>query len=495
MDPNSIWITFPELLTWFPLIAGLVAFMISDEKKVKAWALIASLVTLGISAVSLIYSDPVKYFYLNNVSYFWLKYIGSNFTLGLDGMGRMLTALTAVAFPVIFIATNKTTYKNTNVFYGLMLLTQSGLMGVFAAMDVLVFYFFWELAVIPAYFLSSRWGGERRIQATFKFFVYTFTGSLLMLVAIIYVYMHTHPSAFADHSFSMNAFYSAVLSSKEQNWLFWLFFIAFAIKMPVFPFHTWQPDTYEQAPAATTMVLSGIMVKMGVFAVIRWVLPVFHDAVIKFDDIVIGLSVAGIIYASLIAIKQDDLKRFVAYSSIAHIGLMCAAIFTRSDIGLQGVMIQMFSHGINIIGMWIVVDLIEKQTGTRKISELGGIAHKAPALTIFLVIIALANIALPLTNAFVGEFMMFSGLFKFSMLYTVVAGLSIILAAVYTLNMVQKVFYGEANVITEKMQEITFSQKFTLSILVVFIFLFGVFPQPLFDLTRDTVITILTKFK
>ena len=207
MDPNSIWITFPELLTWFPLIAGLVAFMISDEKKVKAWALIASLVTLGISAVSLIYSDPVKHFYLNNVSYFWLKYIGSNFTLGLDGMGRMLTALTAVAFPVIFIATNKTTYKNTNVFYGLMLLTQSGLMGVFTAMDVLVFYFFWELAVIPAYFLSSLWGGERRIQATFKFFVYTFTGSLLMLVAIIYVYMHTNTSAFADHSFSMNAFY------------------------------------------------------------------------------------------------------------------------------------------------------------------------------------------------------------------------------------------------------------------------------------------------
>jgi len=495
MDPNSIWITFPELLTWFPLIAGLVAFMISDEKKVKAWALIASLVTLGISAVSLYYSDPVKHFYLNNVSYFWLKYIGSNFTLGLDGMGRMLTALTAVAFPVIFSATNKTTYKNANVFYGLMLLTQSGLMGVFTAMDVLVFYFFWELAVIPAYFLCSRWGGVRRIQATFKFFVYTFTGSLLMLVGIIYVYLHTHPAAFADHSFSMNAFYSAVLSSKEQNWLFWLFFIAFAIKMPVFPFHTWQPDTYEQAPAATTMVLSGIMVKMGVFAVIRWVLPVFHDAVIKFDDMVIGLSVAGMIYASLIAIKQDDLKRFVAYSSIAHIGLMCAAIFTRSDIGLQGVMIQMFSHGINIIGMWIVVDLIEKQTGTRKISELGGIAHKAPALTIFLVVIALANIALPLTNAFVGEFLMFSGLFKFSMMYTAVAGLSIILAAVYTLNMVQKVFYGEANAVTEKMQEITFSQKFTLSILVVFIFLFGVFPQPLFDLTRDTIITILTKFR
>ncbi len=495
MDPKNIWITFPELLTWFPLIAGLVAFIIRKDKAVKTWAILASLITLGISVVSLLYTDNGKHFYLNNVSYFWLKYLGSNFTLGLDGMGHMLTALTAVAFPLIFIATNKTAYKNANVFYGLMLLTQAGLMGVFTAMDILVFYFFWELAVIPAYFLCSRWGGERRIQATFKFFVYTFTGSLLMLVGIIYVYMHTIPTAFAEHSFSMNAIYSALLTPAEKNWLFWLFFVAFAIKMPVFPFHTWQPDTYEQAPTSTTMVLSGIMVKMGVFAVIRWMVPIFPDAVTKFDNIVIALSVIGMIYASLIAIKQDDLKRFVAYSSIAHIGLMCAAIFTKTEIGLQGVMIQMFSHGINIIGMWIVVDLIEKQTGTRKISELGGIAHKAPALTIFLVVIALANIALPLTNAFVGEFMMFSGLFTFNIWFAAVAGLSIILAAVYTLNMVQKVFYGEANAITEKIQDITLNQKLVLSILLVFIFLFGVFPQPLFDLTKDTVTAIITRIK
>ena len=492
MNPN-IWITFPELLIWFPLVAGLVAFMIRKENAVKNWAVIASLITLSISVISLVYADNTKHFYLNNVSYFWLKYLGSNFTLGLDGMGHLLTALTAVSFPIIFIATFKTNYKNANAFYGLMLLTQSGLMGVFAAMDILVFYFFWELVVIPAYFLCSRWGGERRIQATFKFFVYTFTGSLLMLVGIIYLYMHTTPTAFAEHSFSMNAIYSVVLSPAEKSWIFWLFFIAFAIKMPVFPFHTWQPDTYEQAPTATTMVLSGIMVKMGVFAVIRWVLPIFPDAVSKFDNIVIALSVIGMIYASLIAIKQDDLKRFVAYSSIAHIGLMCAAIFTKTEIGLQGVMVQMFSHGINIIGMWIVVDLIEKQTGTRKISELGGIAHKAPALTIFLVVIALANIALPLTNAFVGEFMMFNGLFKFNFWFTAVAGLSIILAAVYTLNMVQKVFYGEANSITRNMQDISTGQKFILAVLVVFIFLFGVYPQPILDLTKDTVAVILTK--
>ena len=494
MNPNNIWITFPELLTWFPLIAGLVAFMIRKETAVKNWAILASLLTLGIAIASLFYTDA-KYVYYNNVSYFWMKSLGSNFSLGLDGMGRMLTLLTAIAFSVIFIATNKTSYKNSSTFYGLMLLTQCGLMGVFTALDLLVFYFFWELAVIPTYFLCSRWGGERRIQATFKFFVYTFTGSLLMLVGIIYVYLHTAGNANADHSFAMNAIYNAVLSPGEKNWIFWLFFVAFAIKMPVFPFHTWQPDTYEQAPTSTTMVLSGIMVKMGVFAVIRWLLPIFPDSVTNFSNIVIGLSVFGMVYASLIAIKQDDLKRFVAYSSIAHIGLMCAAIFTKTEIGLHGVMIQMFSHGINIIGMWIVVDLLEKQTGTRKISELGGVAHKAPALTIFLVIIALANIALPLTNAFVGEFMMFSGLFKFSIIYAAVALLCIILAAVYTLNMVQKVFYGEANAITEKMQEISLNQKLMLAVLVVFIFLFGVYPQPILDLTKDTVSVILTRIK
>ena len=495
MDPKNIWITFPELLIWFPLIAGLLAFMIRREKTVKAWAIIASVITLAISVTSLIYADAGKYFYYNNVSYYWLKYLGSNFAVGLDGMGHLLTALTALAFPLIFIATNKTSYKNANIFYGLMLLTQSGMMGVFSAMDVLVFYIFWELAVIPVYFLCSRWGGERRIQATFKFFVYTFAGSLLMLVGILYVYMHTTGTEYASHSFSMNAFYSAALSETGQNLAFWLFFIAFAIKMPVFPFHTWQPDTYEQAPTSTTMVLSGLMVKMGVFAVIRWILPIFPEAVTRFDNIVIGLSVIGMVYASLIAIKQDDLKRFVAYSSIAHIGLMCAAIFTKSEIGLQGVMIQMISHGINIIGMWIVVDLIEKQTGTRKISELGGIAHKAPALTIFLVIIALANIALPLTNAFVGEFMMFSGLFKFSIIFSTVALLCIILAAVYTLNMVQKVFYGESNIITGEMLDISLNQKLVLAVLVVFIFLFGIYPQPIFELTKDTISTLLVRIK
>ena len=386
-----------------------------------------------------------EYFLYNNVSYVWLPYMGSNFSVGLDGMGHLLTFLTAFTFPLIFAVTYKTEYKNTNAFYGLMLLMQAGLMGVFVAMDALVFYFFWELALIPAYFLCSSWGGEKRIQATFKFFIYTFAGSLLMLIGIIYVYLQTPAlSALAEHSFSLRAFYSTTLLPSQQNWLFWLFFAAFAIKMPIFPFHTWQPDTYEQAPYSTVMVLSGIMVKMGVFAMLRWLLPVFPSAVVKFDHFVITLCVIGIIYASCIALLQNDLKRFVAWSSIAHIGLMGAAIFSQNASGLQGVMLEMLNHGINIIALWMVVDIIDKKTGIRKISDLGGLAIKSPALAIFFVIIALANIALPLTNAFVSEFLMFNGVFQFNKWFGAFACIGIILSAVYMLNMIQKVFFGRS---------------------------------------------------
>jgi NADH-quinone oxidoreductase subunit M len=243
------------------------------------------------------------------------------------------------------------------------------------------------------------------------------------------------------------------------------------------------------------MVLSGVMVKMGLFGVIRWMLPMFPLAVAKFDNVVILLAVIGIVYASLLATRQDDLKRLVAYSSIAHIGLMSATIFTTKQIGLEGVMIQMFNHGINIIGLWIVIEMIERQLGVRKISQLGGIAHKAPVLTIMLIIIAFANIALPLTNAFVGEFMMFSGLFQFNVWFAVVALVSIILAAVYTLNMVQKVFYGQANPLTATIKDISVNERIALSIVVVAIFLTGIYPQPLFDLTKDTVTDIITRFK
>jgi NADH-quinone oxidoreductase subunit M len=431
----------PVLLILIPLLTGLAASFIKNEKTVRSWAFLSSVLTMAISILGLTLLKDDKY--LQHKSE-WMPTLGSSFSVKLDGMGQLLCLLNAVAYPLIFLATWKTSYKKACNFFAWMLLAQAGLMGVFLAMDALLFYFFWELALIPMYFLCSQWGGEKRIQVTFKFFIYTFIGSLFMLIGILYIYAHTE-----NHSFDISAFYHVVLDAKQQSLVFWLMFVAFAIKMPIFPFHTWQPDTYEQAPTATTMVLSGVMVKMGIFGMIRWLFPVVTGASFMWGDFITPLAIIGMIYASLIALRQDDLKRLVAYSSIAHIGLLCAGMFTQNTYGVQGVMIQMFSHGINIIGLWIVVEWIERNTGTRKISELGGLAQKAPALTFFLVIIALANIALPLTNAFVGEFLIFNGILtsftQYYVWFTLMAGICIILGAVYILNMIRKVAYGDVN--------------------------------------------------
>lgn len=477
----------PVLLILIPLVSGLISFFIKDVKAAKGWALLSSILTLAVSLAGIwLYNQPANLHY----DAAWLPTLGTRFTVGLDGMGQILCLLNAVAMPIIFAATYRNSYQNPGAFYALMLLTQAGMMGVFLAYDCLLFYFFWELALIPAYFLCSQWGGEKRIAVTFKFFIYTFVGSLLMLVGILYLYYKT-----PDESFALQSFYNVVLTGNEQSFMFWLFFIAFAIKMPIFPFHTWQPDTYEQAPTAATMVLSGVMVKMGIFAVLRWLIPVFPDATLQFSQLIIILSIIGMLYASLIAIRQDDIKRLIAYSSIAHIGLMCAAIFAQERTGLQGVMIQMFNHGINVIGLWIVADAIENKLGTRKFSQLGGLAQKAPALAILLVVMALANVALPLTNAFVGEFLMFNGLFRYNIWMSAIAGISIILAAVYTLNMIQKIFFGETNALTEQATEVRSNVQWMLAILAVVIIVLGVYPQPMISLTEDTVNLILAALK
>ncbi len=489
------YFTFPELLLWIPFVTGLIAIFIKNAKTVKAFALFSSLATLVVSVISLCFSDVAhhqEYFNYNNVSYVWMPYIGSSFSVGLDGMGYVLTFLTAFSFPLVFAVTYKSEQRKANGFYALMLLFQAGLMGVFIAMDGLLFYFFWELALIPAYFLCSIWGGEKRIAATFKFFVYTFVASLLMLIGIIYLYWQTTPmSAESAHSFSLVAFYNAALTPGQQTGLFWLFFLAFAVKMPIWPFHTWQPNSYEQAPYPTVMIMSGVMVKMGVFAMIRWLLPVFPAAVAKFDSVAIILSVIGIIYASCIAIVQDDLKRLVAWASIAHLGLMGAAIFAGNAESLQGTMLAMLNHGVNILALWIIVDIINTTTGVRKISELCGLAQKSPALSIFFLVILLANIGLPLTNSFVSEFLMLTGLFQFNKWYAALACTGVILSAVYMLNMMKNVFYGKLNPLTENAASMTGLQKLALSVIVIFILVLGIYPELVLRITDGTVTNIL----
>ncbi len=269
--------------------------------------------------------------------------------------------------------------------------------------------------------------------------------------------------------------------------------------MPIFPFHTWQPDLYDQSPTAVTMILSGVMVKMGVFATIRWLLPVLPIGSYAYGETtVMVLAVIGILYASLLAIRQDNIKKLIAYMSIAHIGLMCMAIFAEHKMGLQGVMIQMFNHGINIIGLWIIVEMIEKQFGTKKISELSGIALKAPAMTMFLVIIVLANVSLPLTNAFIGEFLMFNGIFsspvaQYYIIFTVAAGISIILVAVYMFNFIRKAFFGNPNALTEGGLDIRFNTKFALGVIVIIILWLGIYPNVFLNITNEVSESIIIK--
>ena len=464
-----------------PFVTALLLLFIKNDKSANTIAIVSTLGTL-VAAIVIAGNGAVDF----NAP--WIPVLHAQFFLHADGLAKILVLLTAISFPAIIIATSQNQPKQKNIFLSLLLFTQCGLMGVFLSGDALLFYFFWELALIPVYFLSSIWGGEKRIAVTFKFFIYTFLGSLMMLIGIVYVYMHT-----SDQSFLIQSFAKANLTGGQQVTAFALFFIAFAIKMPIFPLHTWQPDAYEQAPTAVTMVMSSVMVKMGLYGILRWLLPLFPTAFVAHINMVVILSVIGILYASFIAIRQDDIKRLIAYSSIAHIGLMNAAIFSHHQIGIQGAMFQLFSHGINVLGLWIVADIIEQQTGTRSMQQMGGLAKKQPTLAILLVGFSLANIALPLTNAFVGEFLMFNSLFQYNVWVGAAAGVSIILAAIYTLNMVQKVAYGEVSTQINQMQTINKPAQIVLIVLLIIVFVTGVFPQPLFDLTADSVQQIIVK--
>lgn len=468
------------LLIILPLLFGGLCFLFKNDAA-KAVALVGTLLTLTLAAYLSYTSTAEPLFF----SMQWLRPLGAEISVVGDGMSLMLSLLVAIIMPVILISNWNKTVERPHAFYGLMLLSQAGIAGVFLASDALLFYFFWELALIPVYFLCSQWGGEKRIKITFKFFVYTFTGSLMLLAAIIFL---------ANQSVTGNPYAwesivkaGSMLSPMTQQWLFWLIFIAFAIKMPVFPFHTWQPDTYEQAPTPVTIILSALMVKMGIYGVVRWLIPVLPDAVSFWSNTVIILSIIGIVYASLIAIVQTDLKRLVAYSSIAHMGLMCAAAFANTQVGMHGLMVQMFNHGINITGMWLIVSMIENRYGTRDMRELGGMATTAPQMAIALLIIALANIALPLTNGFIGEFMLFNGIFQsasnYNISFMIIAGLGIILGAIYTLNMVQRTAFGNA-VAMKGAKDMTLNESIAMALIIALVIFLGVYPKPLLDFTE-----------
>jgi NADH-quinone oxidoreductase subunit M len=476
-------------LIFWPLVTALMLFLFRPQNA-KVLALISSLVELIVSIVVVVNFDT------NTLVQFvidipWINSIGVNFAVGIDGISLLLVLLTTVLVPLIILSSFGNNNKS-HTFYGLILLMQMALVGVFTARDGFLFYLFWEMALIPIYFICLIWGGENRAQSTLKFFIYTLAGSLFMLIALVYLYLQT-PGV---HSFSIDALYTAgrALPQAEQSFVFWAFFLAFAIKMPVFPFHTWQPDTYTDAPVQGTMLLSGIMLKMGIFGLIRWLLPVVPAAVNEWAYVAIILSVIGVVYGSCIALVQRDLKRLIAYASIAHIGLIAAGIFTLNKIGMEGAIVQMLSHGIVAFGLFYVVDIIDSRTSTRLINSLGGIRNVAPKFTTVFIIILLGSIALPFTSGFVGEFLLINSLVQYKFAIGALAGLTTILGAVYMLRAFQQSVLGDVTTTTTAFVDLTNNEKIILYPVVLIIILIGVYPAPLFAVSAPAVNNLLMIF-
>lgn len=473
-----------SILLFLPVLAALLVLLVKNEAAKHA-ALFFAVAELGLALYFLagFIPDATTQYGLDLP---WIPQMGVYFKAGIDGISMVMILLSTVLVPLIILTTYKHEYKNAKAFYALILFMQAGMLTVFTALDGFLFYVGWEAALIPIYFICALWGGENRIRINIKFFIYTFAGSLFMLLGIIYLYLQT-PGKVYD----IGSFYNLSLTLSQQSWVFWAFFIAFAIKMPIFPFHTWQPDTYTEAPSAGTMMLSGIMLKMGIYGVIRWLIPNAPAGFLQWQNLVIILSVIGIVYASLIAFNQKDGKRLVAYSSIAHVGLIAAGIFAWTTQGVQGAMIQMLSHGINVVGMFFIWDIISRRLNTRDVSLMGGIAKVAPNFSIAFLIIVLGTVALPLTNGFVGEFLLLKGVYNYNIWIAAVAGLTIIFGAVYMLRMYKDVMQGETNELTVTFTDISGSEKLVLGIICALIIAIGVYPQPILHISEAAVTNLV----
>lgn len=476
-------------LILFPVVAAAL-LLITGGEHVKRLAFGAALVELALTVYlfATFKADATSQF---GFDYAWIGSLGIRFSAGVDGISVLPVLLTGLVVPFIVLSTFERSYDRPGTFYALMLFMQAALMGVFTARDGFLFYLFFEAALIPIYFLAAMWGGENRIPVTFKFFLYTIFGSLFMLVALVYLYYQTPPTAVSAHTAAITEFYKLKLTPSAQNWIFWAFFIAFAIKMPVFPFHTWQPDTYVEAPTPATMLLAGIMLKMGVYGLIRFILPIVPIGVETWGQTAIILSVIGIIYGSIIAIRQRDMKRLIAYSSFSHVGLMAAGVFSQTETGMQGALIQMLAHGINVVGMFFVAELIFERTKTRQLDQLGGITRTTPRLTLYFMIMLLGSVALPLTNGFIGEFLLLHGVFTYNHYLGLAAGMTIIFGAVYMLRMFQKSMFGPTSLRTGTFADLTRSEGLVFVPLVIMVFWMGIYPHTFLKATEPAVTSLM----
>ncbi len=459
------------------LLIGAIATYFSGNKFAAKVALAFSLSSLVLSLYILnLHTSGINV----SVNNYWIAVPKVSFALLGDGFSLLMVLLTTILTPIIILSSFRNNFENSKNLYALVLFMSFAMAGTFLAADGLLYYIFWELSLIPIYFIALIWGNddiEQRKKAVVKFFIYTLAGSLFMLIAFAYLYTKAG-------SFLLKDLYNLTLSNQEQFWIFFAFFLAYAIKIPIIPFHTWQAKVYQKAPTMGTMLLSGIMLKMGLYSIIRWQLPIAPNAAKQYMPLLIGLSLAGVIYGSVIAIRQNDIKKLLAYSSLAHVGLIAAGCYTLTLDGLNGAAHQMIAHGFVIVGLFFASEVIFRRYETYKIDELGGIRSLSSKFTSLFMILVLASVALPGTYNFVGEFTVLYSLSQVNIWFAVLGGTTIILGAYYMLKMFQNVMLGATN--SKPFQEISTTEIATFVLLIAFLLFFGLFPKSISDLINPS---------
>lgn len=467
-------------ITIFLPLAGVITLLFFPKEKdqlIKIWALFISVVTflLSIPLFCGFRSDSARIQFETLAS--WIPAIGANYRVGLDGISILLFMLTTFMIPIAILASFSTIHYRVKEYMISFLFLETGMLGVFSALDLLLFYIFWEAMLIPMYLIIGVWGGPRRIYAALKFVIYTMVGSALMLAAILYLYFTNHNFT-GTYTFDILKMYQLGIPFGKQVWLFLAFALAFAIKVPVFPLHTWLPDAHVEAPTAGSIILAAVLLKMGTYGFLRFNLPIFPEATLYFTPLFFILAVIGILYGALVSMVQDDIKKLVAYSSVAHLGFVMLGIFAMTTQSLQGGIIQMVNHGLSTGALFLAVGMIYERRHTRLIDEFGGISKSMPIFASLFMIVCLSSLGLPGTNGFVGEFLILIGTFMVNKTFAVLGTAGIILAAVYLLWMYKRMMFGtitrEEN---RKLIDLDLREIVALVSIILFIFWIGIYPH------------------
>lgn len=489
MDNNLL-----SLLIWLPILGGGLVLLLGNERaKTACWVSLAiSIVVFSMSLYLWIGFDPTTHLMQFVEKSSWISQFNIYYHIGIDGISMPLIILTTFSTVLVIIAGWEVIKKRTAHYMAAFLIMEGLIIGVFSALDGILFYTFWEASLIPMLLIVGIWGGDNRIYAAIKFFLYTFLGSVFMLISLIY--MHNKSG-----SFSILDMHNLSLSATEQAWIFWAFFIAFAVKVPMFPVHTWLPDAHVQAPTGGSVILAAIMLKMGGYGFFRFSLPITPDASLQFSDVVIILSLIAVVYIGFVALVQRDMKKLIAYSSISHMGFVTLGVFTLflayqpnnaegALLGLEGALIQMISHGFISASMFLVVGVLYDRLHSREISTYGGVINSMPKFTGFAVLFAMANAGLPGTSGFVGEFMVILGAVQANIWYALLAATTLIIGAAYTLWMVKRVFWGAiTNPKVGTLSDINDREFFILALLALAVLIMGLYPQPVIEIMHASI--------